>query len=89
MASHSRMRPAARDVLEALLTAGGPCDGLSIARAAHRRSATAYPILAALEDCGWVRSHWRDEPSCASDARCRVYRLTASGFASAPWLLAP
>ena len=75
-----------RAVLEALAT-GETRDALSIARDAHRRSATVYPALACLEDRGWVTSFWQLEPG-STRGRRRVYTLTTRGAAAACKLLA-
>ncbi len=54
--------------------------GLQVANETGLRSGTLYPILARLEDAGWVESQWEkiDESAAGRRAR-RYYRLTAEG----------
>lgn len=43
---------------------------------------TLYPILARLEDCGWLQSEWEPPAEPGRPAR-RTYRLTPDGRAGA------
>jgi DNA-binding PadR family transcriptional regulator len=58
--------------------------GLEIGQQAELPSGTIHPILARLERCGWVESHWEDEdPHQVGRPRRRYYRLTPDGVAYA------
>jgi PadR family transcriptional regulator, regulatory protein PadR len=44
------------------------------------KSGTLYPVLARLEQAGWLESHWEEtDPQVAGRPRRRFYRLTAQG----------
>ncbi|WP_460443588.1 PadR family transcriptional regulator [Amycolatopsis stemonae] len=59
--------------------------GLEICAAAELPSGTVHPILARLEDIGWLESRWEDvDPREAGRPRRRFYRLTGDG-AKAAW----
>ncbi|BBH70763.1 hypothetical protein ACTI_74480 [Actinoplanes sp. OR16] len=72
--------------------------GLAIAEAAGLPSGTIHPILARLEQAGWVESHWEQvDPRAEKRPRRRYYRLSALGaeqarqvlevaHATRPWL---
>jgi PadR family transcriptional regulator, regulatory protein PadR len=63
--------------------------GLEICAAADLPSGTIHPILARLENLGWVRSHWEDvDPRQAGRPRRRYYSLTSDGAAQARRALA-
>jgi DNA-binding PadR family transcriptional regulator len=68
-------------VLDVLLAA--PRDELSgtdVRRATDLASGTLYPILARLEDVGWLESRWENaDPSEVGRPRRRYYRVTAVG----------
>lgn len=82
-----RVTPATLDVLEALLGPDDELYGLKIAQNAELKTGSVYPILARLEDAGWVESHWElDEPS-ARGPRRRFYRLNPDGLGAARALL--
>ncbi|HET9257583.1 MAG TPA: helix-turn-helix transcriptional regulator [Pseudonocardiaceae bacterium] len=73
-------------VLDVLL---GPDDqlwGLKIAHKVGRPTGSVFPILARLEQKGWVVSEW--ETSEARGARRRFYQLTPEGVDGARALLA-
>lgn len=54
--------------------------GLEICKAAGLPSGTLHPILARLERCGWLESHWEDvEPTEGGRPRRRYYRLSPDG----------
>ena len=59
--------------------------GSEIIKAEGIRSGTLYPILAKLEDAGWVTSNWEDAAVAAGNKRPprRYYRLTGTGETSA------
>lgn len=81
-----RVTPATLDVLENLLAATGPTWGLRIIAATGRPAGSVYPILARLEDRGWVSSVWEDEER--RGPRRRVYTLTDEATPAAHALLA-
>jgi PadR family transcriptional regulator, regulatory protein PadR len=58
--------------------------GLDLSRSAGLRSGTIYPILARLEEAGWVESSWEavDPAEVGRPAR-RYYRVTDLGAARA------
>lgn len=54
--------------------------GLEIAREANLPSGTLYPILARLEQHGWLESDWEDIDPVAKGRRPRrYYKLTGVG----------
>lgn len=58
--------------------------GLQICGAAELPSGTIHPILARLEDWGWLESHWENvKPQEEGRPRRRYYRLTEDGAESA------
>jgi PadR family transcriptional regulator PadR len=59
--------------------------GLEIINAEGIRSGTLYPILARLEEAGWVTSNWEDANVAAKQHRPprRYYRLTGTGETNA------
>jgi DNA-binding MarR family transcriptional regulator len=88
MRTDSGLGAAAQDVLAVLRAADSPLDGPSVARAAHRRPSTVYPVMADLEARGLVSSQWAAEPAKPADGRRRVYELTPVGGDLAPRILA-
>jgi DNA-binding PadR family transcriptional regulator len=68
-------------VLRAMLAEPGQeMYGLQICQAAELPSGTIHPILARLEGCGWLESHWEDiDPVTEGRPRRRYYRLSAEG----------
>lgn len=54
-------------------------------------SGTLYPILAKLEEAGWVVSNWEDSAVAAQEKRPRrrYYWLTGTGATKAPEYCAP
>ena len=68
-------------VLQALLAR--PAEslyGLELMEQTGLKSGTLYPVLARLEDAGWVSSSWEDaDPRDAGRPRRRYYKLTGSG----------
>ena len=58
--------------------------GLQIVDATGLMPGTIYPILARLEQAGWLRSEWETvNENEAGRPRRRYYRLTADGAAAA------
>lgn len=54
--------------------------GLGIAKAARLPTGTIYPILARLEQTGWVTSNWElADPVAVGRPRRRFYQLSAEG----------
>jgi PadR family transcriptional regulator PadR len=80
-----RMTMATQLVLRALLA--DPDEelyGSEIADAAGLMSGTLHPILARLEQAGWVSSRWEDiDPQVAGRPVRRYYRITGEGAQSA------
>lgn len=80
--SGPRMTLPTRLVLEAMLAA--PTQemyGLQIGEEAGLPSGTIHPILARLEGCGWLESHWEDiNPRKEGRPRRRYYRLSPDGI---------
>ena len=76
-----RMTLATQRVLQALLDRPSEARyGLEICEAAKLASGTIHPILARLENVGWLESHWEDvDPHRAGRPRRRYYRLSADG----------
>jgi PadR family transcriptional regulator PadR len=61
-----------------------PRYGLEISKEAGLPSGTLYPILARLEQAGWVESYWEDiDQSVEQRRRRRYYKLTTNGAAQA------
>jgi PadR family transcriptional regulator, regulatory protein PadR len=83
-----RVTDATLDVLEVLLQDSDDLYGLKIAKAAGRPTGSVFPILARLEDCGWVTSQWEAGDPAARGPRRRFYRLSPDGLAQARQLLA-
>lgn len=81
MGKGPRMTAQTLSVLAAMLEA--PYDlwyGLELGKSAELASGTLYPILARLEQAGWLSSTWEDvDPSIAGRPRRRLYRLTGEG----------
>ena len=80
-----RVTAATLDVLDALLAADGPTWGLRVIAATGRPAGSVYPILARLEERGWVTSLWEDEER--RGPRRRLYLLTDEAAAAARTLL--
>ena len=77
----ARVTPATVDVLRALLETSGASWGLRLVGETSRPAGTVYPILARLEEGGWVSSHWDEDVK--RGPRRRLYQLTSEGRASA------
>ncbi len=82
----TRMTIPMLSVLAALVDGEG-WYGLRIAEATAMRTGTVYPILARLEQAGWVTSTWEDkeDPAEKNDpgAKRKYYQLTPEGRESA------
>lgn len=83
----SRVTAATLDVLEALMGPDEELYGLKIAQNAGRKAGSVYPILAGLEETGWVVSSWEREERGDRGPRRRFYQFTPDGLASARALL--
>jgi PadR family transcriptional regulator PadR len=79
--------PATLDVLEALMGPDEELYGLKIAQNAGRKAGCVYPILARLEEGGWVESFWEREERDERGPRRRFYQLAPDGLAAARALL--
>ena len=63
--------------------------GLEIGTSTGLPSGTIHPILARLENLGWVRSDWEDiDPKAEGRPRRRSYRISDEGLAAARQALA-
>lgn len=83
----SRVTAATLDVLEALMGPDEELYGLKIAENAGRKTGSVYPILARLEEAGWVKSFWERDERDERGPRRRFYRLTPGGLDAARALL--
>jgi len=83
----SRVTPATLDVLETLIGPDEELYGLKIAQNAGRKVGSVYPILARLEEAGWVESFWESEERHDRGPRRRFYRFAPDGLAAARALL--
>jgi DNA-binding PadR family transcriptional regulator len=88
--SRTRTRQAVLDYLLERHGTGGVF-GSEIMDGADLRSGTVYPILAKLEEIGWVVGDWEDQAVAAAQKRPprRYYRLTGLGETSAREYCAP
>lgn len=58
--------------------------GLEIAREAGLQRGTLYPLLARLEDAGWIAGEWEDiDPTVEGRRPRRYYLLTGEGLREA------
>jgi len=71
------------DVLEVLLTGDDELYGLKIAELTGLKTGTVYPILARLEEAGWVGSRWEREERGERGPRRRFYYFNPDGLAAA------
>jgi PadR family transcriptional regulator, regulatory protein PadR len=78
-----RVTDATLDVLEVLLGLDEELYGLKIAKAIGRPTGSVFPILARLEQVGWVISEWETSDPTARGPRRRFYRLSLEGLAGA------
>lgn len=77
MALHRITEPTL-DVLRTLLSSPDPIWGLRIVKAIDRAPGTVYPILARLEDAGWIEGSWEDDSERVGPRR-RLYVLSETG----------
>jgi DNA-binding PadR family transcriptional regulator len=67
-------------VLQAFIAAGESLYGLELSDQTGLKSGTLYPVLARLEEAGWVTSAWEDtDPRDVGRPRRRYYELTGLG----------
>jgi DNA-binding PadR family transcriptional regulator len=78
-----RLTGATLDVLEVLLKPDDELYGLKIAKASGRPTGSVFPILARLEQAGWVLSDWEATEPHSRGPRRRFYRLSADGLPAA------
>lgn len=78
-----RVTDATLDVLEVLLGPDEELYGLKIAKAIERPTGSVFPILARLEQVGWVISEWETSDPTRRGPRRRFYRLSPEGLAGA------
>jgi PadR family transcriptional regulator, regulatory protein PadR len=83
----SRVTLATLDVLEALMGPDEELYGLKIAQNAGHKAGSVYPILARLEEAGWVESSWEREERDERGPRRRFYRFSPNGLIAARVLL--
>lgn len=88
MNSRPRITEATLDVLEVLLGPDEALYGLKIAKAAGRPTGSVFPILARLEQLGWVVSEWETGDPATRGPRRRFYRFSPDGLATARAVLA-
>lgn len=88
MTGAPRLTRATLDVLEVLLQDDEELYGLKIAQAVGRPTGSIYPILARLEQLGWVESEWEPTDPAVRGARRRFYHLSQDGAARAHAALA-
>jgi len=87
MALGFRVTDATLDVLEVLLEGDDQLYGLKIAKAAGRPTGSVFPILARLEQVGWVTSEWESSEPAVRGPRRRFYQLSSLGSPGARELL--
>ncbi|WUH96255.1 helix-turn-helix transcriptional regulator [Spirillospora sp. NBC_00431] len=73
------MTRATLDVLEVLVGITDPVYGLVVINRTNRPGGTVYPILARLEQVGWVHSRWADDDDRARGPRRRYYFMSDEG----------
>jgi PadR family transcriptional regulator PadR len=73
-----RKTPALLAVLQVLLHVDRPY-GLEIIERTGLASGTVYPLLARLENEGWVISYWETEEPTSRGPRRRFYEITVDG----------
>ena len=85
-----RMTRTTQAVLRVLLDdPAGRRFGLEIGAVTGLPSGTIHPILARLENLGWVQSGWEDvDPGATERPRRRYYRVSEDGLAAARVALA-
>ena len=81
-----RKSQATLEVLTLMCRADAPVWGLQLVRDSGRPAGSVYPILARLEQSGWVESEWEESQDHGGPKR-RYYRFTHDGAAAAPMLV--
>lgn len=88
MTGKLRVTDATLDVLEVLLGPDDELYGFKIAKEIDRPTGSVFPILARLEQAGWVFSKWETSEQNSRGSRRRFYRLSPDGVAQAREMLA-
>ncbi|MFI6031576.1 PadR family transcriptional regulator [Amycolatopsis magusensis] len=88
MGKTPRITDATLDVLQVLLGPDDDLYGLKIAKAIDRPTGSVFPILARLEQFGWVTSKWETDDPGTRGPRRRFYRLSPAGLTAARAALA-
>jgi len=78
----SRITPATIDVLSVFDSSGEAVWGMLVIKSSGRPAGSVYPILERLEQAGWAKSTWEDDPSRVGPRR-RFYELTSDGATAA------
>jgi PadR family transcriptional regulator PadR len=76
-------RPTLEVLAVLLINPSEPVYGLQIAEATALKTGTVYPILARLEQAGWLTSEWEASDTDAKGPRKKFYRLTPTGLMEA------
>lgn len=76
-----KITSATLDVMEAFLASFDELHGFAVARVSGRPTGSVYPILARMEQAGWLESRWETEHPEPGRPRRRFYRLSAQGVA--------
>jgi DNA-binding PadR family transcriptional regulator len=82
-----RVTQATLDVLEVLLDTRAQHYGLAIAKRTKMKTGSVFPILARLENLGWVTSRWESPADRPTGPRRRIYEVTTDGAARARTIL--
>ncbi|MER7335407.1 MULTISPECIES: PadR family transcriptional regulator [unclassified Micromonospora] len=81
--------PVAKVLAVLLSEPDGEHYGLRLMQQTGVASGTLYPVLARLQDAGWLTARWEDEdPAEAGRPVRRYYQLTAEGITRAQAVLA-
>jgi PadR family transcriptional regulator len=90
MTIHRLTGPTARVLGELASSPGREWYGLELCKATRLSSGSLYPILARLENEGWVSSRWEEPQRQEAEhrPRRRYYALTADGLAGIRTLVA-
>jgi DNA-binding IclR family transcriptional regulator len=87
MQSIQRITKTTMLVLEQLAEHKSGVWGLALCKKLQMPTGTIYPMLARLENLGWVSSYWESEGDRVGPRR-KYYSLTADGLLQAATLLA-
>lgn len=77
-----RITGATLDVAQVLLETDRELHGFAIAQSAGKPTGSVYPILARMEEAGWLESHWETEHPQQGKPRRRFYSLSKTGRTS-------